>query len=97
MKQKEIFDDLLARVVQLSIDVANERDKRLTAERRLAEVANTQPPVDARQVHELLGFMVNDRKIDAIRTHRALTGYGLKESKDAVERVMNRFVLRAAA
>ena len=26
------------------------------------------------------------QKIEAIKTHRAITGYGLKESKDAVER-----------
>ena len=41
------------------------------------------------QVEILMGAMASDRKIEAIKAHRALTGYGIKESKDAVERVMD--------
>ena len=38
-------------------------------------------------VERLMMFMVGGtHKIDAIREHRALTGMGLKDSKDAVER-----------
>jgi ribosomal protein L7/L12 len=33
--------------------------------------------------------MAKGRKIEAIRMHRSLTGYGLKESKDVIEAAMN--------
>ena len=91
---KEVFDELLNRVVQLSIDVEHERDMRRTAERRLVEAAT--PQIDPRLVHEMIGAIVADRKIEAIKAHRALTGYGLKESKEAIERVTNRFASTAA-
>jgi ribosomal protein L7/L12 len=41
------------------------------------------------QVHVLMNSMADGRKIDAIKAHRSLTGDGLKESKDAVDAVMN--------
>lgn len=37
-------------------------------------------------VCELLDAMQNCRKINAIKAYRAMTGVGLKEAKDAVER-----------
>jgi ribosomal protein L7/L12 len=40
---------------------------------------------DPRSVDELLQCMKLGKKIDAIKQYRALTGQGLKESKDAVE------------
>ena len=46
---------------------------------------NPVPPVDLKP---LFDAMVSGQKIDAIRTYRTLTGFGLKESKDEVERVM---------
>lgn len=49
-----------------------------------------------RHVSDLFGFMLTDRKIDAIRSYRTLTGQGLKESKDAVESIMSRLTARAA-
>lgn len=39
-------------------------------------------------VQNLLLHMEHDRKIDALRAHRELTGWGLKDSKDAVEHHM---------
>lgn len=38
----------------------------------------------------LFDFMLSERKIDAIKEHRRLTGSYLKESKDEVERIMDR-------
>ena len=41
-------------------------------------------------VERLMALMVEGtKKIDAIREHRTITGMGLKESKDAVERYWN--------
>lgn len=39
----------------------------------------------ARYVVDLFSYILQDKKIDAIRAHRMLTGMGLKESKDAIE------------
>jgi ribosomal protein L7/L12 len=37
-------------------------------------------------LNELMQAISNGRKLDAIKAHRTLTGFGLRESKDAVER-----------
>src|SRR5690349_16680844 len=42
------------------------------------------------EITALFEAMLSDRKIEAIKIHRTLTGYGLKESKDAVESLMAR-------
>lgn len=89
MKQREFFTHLLDRVVEISVAFERERKMRLEAETRLAQSAS--PQIDPRHVHDLIKFMATDRKIEAIKAHRALTGCGLKDSKDAVETVMNRF------
>jgi len=39
---------------------------------------------------ELIGYMQQGRKIDAIRRYRQLTNVGLKEAKDAVEQIMGK-------
>ena len=50
-----------------------------------AEVTVVRPCND--DIDRLMMLMVEGtRKIEAIKIHRTLTGYGLKESKDAVER-----------
>lgn len=41
---------------------------------------------DDSELHNLLSAMQVGKKIEAIKAHRSLTGYGLKESKDAVEK-----------
>lgn len=88
MTQKEFFTHLVERIVQLSIDLERERGLRHTAEKA---ITNINPSVDPRYVNDMLNYMVTDRKIEAIKMHRTLTGFGLKESKDAIETVMNRF------
>ena len=53
--------------------------------------SKSQPAVPSPQdVISLMENMGADRKIEAIKAYRALTGHGLKESKDAVERIMDR-------
>ena len=42
------------------------------------------------EMNNMLTAMRDGRKIDAIKAHRALTQMGLKESKNAVELVMNK-------
>jgi ribosomal protein L7/L12 len=51
---------------------------------------------NAADVRLLLESMATDRKIEAIKAFRTLTGDGLKESKDAVERVMGNMSLNHA-
>lgn len=48
-------------------------------------VPNEQPRVD---LVPLFNFIIQGEKISAIKEHRSLTGMGLKESKDEVERLM---------
>ena len=52
---------------------------------------------DANTVRDLLNFLASNRKIEAIKAHRTLTGDGLKESKDAVERIMDQIPRTTAA
>lgn len=44
-------------------------------------------PIDLKP---LFDYMISNRKIEAIKEHRRLTGSYLKESKDEVERIMDR-------
>lgn len=42
--------------------------------------------ISAEALHTLMGLMQEGtKKIEAIKQHRSMTGYGLKESKDIVE------------
>ena len=43
-------------------------------------------PIDVTVLHQLLEAIQAGRKIDAIKVHRNLTGYALKESKDVIEK-----------
>lgn len=40
---------------------------------------------DDRLMSDMLAAMKSGRKIDAIKAHRAMSGFGLKESKDFIE------------
>lgn len=42
--------------------------------------------VSADSIANLLDAIKADRKIEAIKEHRMMTGYGLKESKDEIEK-----------
>ncbi len=45
------------------------------------------PALTEQNVIELLRCMATGRKIEAIKLYRSITGYGLKEAKDAIEDV----------
>lgn len=45
----------------------------------------------ARETVDLIYYIATGKKIDAIKSYRALTGHGLAESKTAIESVMNKF------
>lgn len=89
---------LLNRLERLAVELGNARAERdrlarqvEAVETRIADAetrANRAPSPD--NIHELIGYMAEGRKIEAIKCHRFLTGYGLKESKDAIESVMSR-------
>ncbi|WP_330334659.1 ribosomal protein L7/L12 [Streptomyces sp. NBC_00536] len=76
--------------------VSSPSGKITSVERRLARLERKmdllldhfgveEPPIPGMErVHELLR---QGKKIEAIKVHRQLTGEGLKESKDAVERM----------
>lgn len=57
---------------------------------RIYEIVDGMVPVGG-DVKLLFDAMLNNRKIDAIKEYRVFTKEGLKESKDAVESIMNRF------
>lgn len=58
-------------------------DELITFDPPMANVAYPQ----THDVNELMALMAaGDRKIEAIKVHRKLTGWGLKESKDQVEK-----------
>lgn len=40
----------------------------------------------------LFDYIIRGEKINAIKEHSSLTGFGLKESKDEIERLMTYFV-----
>lgn len=42
-------------------------------------------------VADMFKALRDDRKIEAVKAHRALTNYGIKESKDVIETVTDRF------
>lgn len=44
------------------------------------------------EMNNMLWAMRDGRKIDAIKAHRTLTRMGLKESKEAIELVMDKLV-----
>ncbi|MFN3431619.1 MAG: ribosomal protein L7/L12 [Candidatus Sericytochromatia bacterium] len=64
---------------------------------QVRQVAST-PGVPMDPLHdprfsEVRGYIQQQQKIQAIKTHRELTGMGLKESKDAVEDLERRLGL----
>ena len=47
-------------------------------------------PADRDAVIEMIASMASGQFITAIKNYRAITGYGLKESKEAIEAAMGR-------
>lgn len=85
MKVSEIYENLLNRVIALSLALEGERAARITAEHKASERS-----VNVADVYNLMACMAGDKKIEAIKAYRTLTGQGLLESKNAIEGVMNR-------
>lgn len=57
----------------------------------IVQIEIPEEPSSKFSVHSLaamLEAMKNERKIEAIKEHRQMTGYGLKESKDFIEKYM---------
>jgi ribosomal protein L7/L12 len=76
----DLIRNLIDRLEQAARDVGEARHARDLAAPK---------PSNVSEVHDLMSAMANGRLIDAIKAHRSLTGSGLKESKEAVERVMH--------
>jgi ribosomal protein L7/L12 len=57
---------------------------------RLDRMVNTRGngTITGNDVRYMLEAMARGNKIEAIKKHREMTGYGLKESKDAIEAAM---------
>lgn len=64
-----------------------ERHKIEYVESLIASSVTVQKPVmaDAGMINYMLKSIKANQKIEAIKAYRSLTGYGLKESKDAIE------------
>jgi ribosomal protein L7/L12 len=91
MRQSEIFDKLLNRAISAEVAVVQERARANAAIERADNLAKERCGViSVQHVHDLMHHMANGRKIEAIKAHRTMTGFGLKESKDAVDSVMDR-------
>lgn len=94
----EAFSIVLDRLQEATQQLERERVARAEIEtevRRLqSEVAGIGNRPSPQHVVDLIRAMADDRKIEAIKAFRTLTGYPLKESKDAIESVMG--VYRAA-
>lgn len=44
-------------------------------------------------IDHLLCCLATNRKIEAIKTHRTLTGFGLKDSKDYIENLIAKYTI----
>ena len=94
------FDTLLDRLCDAHAALGREQAARIAAEHQLTTLQAAAPlranaTVQANdairaEVIALMEHMAAGRKIDAIKSIRTLTGYGIKESKDAVEAGMYR-------
>jgi ribosomal protein L7/L12 len=90
----DIFENMLNRIVALSLEL--ERTKALAIENANRAVSlSSEKRMEVADVFTLVSAMSGDRKIDAIRAYRDLTGAGLKDAKDAVESVMHQIRLPA--
>jgi ribosomal protein L7/L12 len=92
----EAFTLLVDRVEDLSGRLAVLRAECTELRDHLTEINAKGPMPSPNDVIDLLRAMADGRKIEAIKAYRTLTGYGLKESKDAVEAVMSQFARSAA-
>lgn len=76
--------ELLVQAAQLAADGAQQIENQIPNREFIERVA--------RDTETLISSLATGRKIDAIKAFRQLTGYGLKESKEAIETVTDRMV-----
>lgn len=57
------------------------------AQQTINDQASCENPHTVKLTVELVKALANGQKIEAIKSYRSLTGWGLKEAKDAVETV----------
>lgn len=86
----DIVDNLLDRLLTSRELLERERQFRMNAEAAVARLSASGPTPSVNDVLAMMDAMAAGKKIEAIKRHRTLTGYGLKESKDAIEAVMDR-------
>lgn len=84
-----------AKLVSFVTNLAKEELDNYNIDRLINLVKACYPvPVEAERtkvdLKPLFDYMLNDRKIDAIGEYCQLTGAGLKESKEEVERTIDR-------
>lgn len=77
--------EVLTRFESLAERLGRETLLREQSERTLDMAINTPAPLSVPALNDLMVAIANERKIEAIKAFRILTGHGLKESKDAVE------------
>jgi hypothetical protein len=79
---RELLDRLLDTTRECS-------DERRRADRLADKLDNMvpSPACSPQQLQAFIDAVAQGRKIEAIKTHRLMTGMGLKESKDQVERI----------
>lgn len=102
----DAFAALIEQMTGLARDVQMQSDLRYEAEADRDHIKNELEKLQAstftadvvrREVGILMNNLNGGSLIEAIKAHRALTGYGLKESKDAVEAVKCRTTNSSAA
>lgn len=72
------------------LDLANEAGREPTPSASPDPAAKPVAPTDPTEA-QVVALMTLGRKIEAIKVYRALTGAGLKDAKDAVEQIAQRY------
>ena len=88
----DVLKILLDRLQSQEREIGIETQRRISAEQKAERVS-----MSGSDVIQMVEAMASGRKIDAIKLYRQMTGYSLKESKDAIERVTNQFAAANAA
>ncbi len=89
----DVLRILLDRLEEAARDLGKERQMRAAAEQKTERISYSSADV----VALIENIATPGKKIEAIKLYRQMTGYGLKESKDAIDRVMNQFPPKASA
>lgn len=96
MDTKSQIDEMI-RGVEREIERLNIRLQTMKEVRETIVVSTTAPKgFTPELLDEMLNMIREGKKINAIKLHREVTGYGLKDSKDEVERI-SAFIIPKAA